>query len=428
MIFRNSILLAFFGGLSILLGIIRDRLLSDYIGVGPVLDVYNAAFRIPDWTLGIMFSFASATTVVPFITQAVHSGDVQEIKRRFSSLFIFFGGSMLALGGIVILILPFIAHLIVPGFSEEQTTLFIWATSALMVQPLLLGLSTLISSLAQVKHQFLVYSLAPLFYTATIIYSVTLYSEHGFKALIFGVIVGAAFHIIIQSYTLVRQGFGISFSAFDFTLVKEHIKFASPRSGSYMISRTRDIIFASVATTFGAGALTIYVFAQRVIDAYMQIIVQSISTASLPKLALQYVEGDTANFSKVVRKSVTYIFVLSCGMALTIFLFKDPLLVLLYGVNAPINRIGSMLILLAIGLPLLAINFYFTSAFNASKNNVALFVSNLVASTCAVMGLFIMKSNGVGLNSLGYAGIIISVVYLALLLYFYRRRVTLSTN
>lgn len=419
MIVRNSMLLAFFGGLSILLGVVRDRLLSEYVGVGPMLDVYNAAFRIPDWTLAIMLSFASATTVVPFIIKAVQQEDMQDLRRRFSSLFIFFGGAMLVLGGIVVALLPFVAHFIVPGFSVEQTHLFIYATSLLMVQPLLLGLSTLISSLAQVKHQFMVYSLAPLFYTATIIYSVTMYPVYGFKVLVYGVILGAVFHIAVQSYTLIRQGLGIDLSLFDVKLVKEHIIFAGPRSGSYIISRTRDIVFTSVATTFGPGALTIYVFAQRVIDAYMQIIVQSISTASLPKLAAHHAEGNTAHFSNLVKKSILYILFFSCGMTLTIFLFKEPLLRILYGVNAPIESIGSILMLLGIGLPLLAINFYFTSAFNASKNNVALFVSNLAATTCAIFGLFLMKVNGIGLNSLGFANIIISIVYLTFLVYFY---------
>jgi peptidoglycan biosynthesis protein MviN/MurJ (putative lipid II flippase) len=32
-----------------LLGLIRDRILAHNIGAGPVLDIYYAAFRIPDF-------------------------------------------------------------------------------------------------------------------------------------------------------------------------------------------------------------------------------------------------------------------------------------------------------------------------------------------------------------------------------------------
>ena len=100
MIFRNSVLLAFFSGLSLLLGIARDRLLSHYVGVGPMLDVYNASFRIPDLIYGIMLSFVSAVTVVPFITKAIHDNDKKELEVRFNSLLFFFSGILIVVSSL----------------------------------------------------------------------------------------------------------------------------------------------------------------------------------------------------------------------------------------------------------------------------------------------------------------------------------------
>jgi putative peptidoglycan lipid II flippase len=428
MILKNSAILAFFAGVSLLLGILRDRLLSTIVGVGPLLDVYNASFRVPDLTLGILLSLASATTVVPFLTHAVHTDDKKSLEERFSSLFIFFGGAMIVLGVIIVAALPFIVHIVVPGFNQDQMSLYVKATRILMIQPLLLGLSTLISSLAQVRHQFIVYSIAPLVYTASIVVSVIEYPKYGFSSLIVGVVVGALFHVAIQSYTLIRQEVTISLRAFNWTLMKSHLLFATPRSGSYMTSRVRDIIFASVATTFGAGALSIYVFAQRVVDAYMQVIVQSISTASLPRLALHHTKGESAASSRLIRKSISYIIFLSLGMTAFIYLFKEPLLMILYGRNAPIAAIGNLLSLFSIGLPMLAINFYFTSAFNASKNNVPIFVSNFTSSVCAVIVLLFLRKAGYGIQSLGYASIVISFVSLLLLTTFYSRKRTTSAT
>jgi putative peptidoglycan lipid II flippase len=428
MILRNSAILAFFSVVSLLLGILRDRLLATIVGVGPMLDVYNASFRVPDLALGILLSLASATTVVPFLTQAVHAHDDKELEKRFSSLFIFFGSAMVLLGIIVVVALPFVAHIIVPGFAPEQTSLYIKATSILMVQPLLLGLSTLISSLAQVRHQFVVYSVAPLVYTMAIIYSIIEYPKYGFLSLVAGVLVGAIFHIAIQSYTLIRQNVRVSFSAFDPAVLKSHLVFATPRSGSFMTSRVRDIIFASVATTFGVGALSIYIFAQRVIDAYMQIVVQSISTASLPRLALHHTKGEDDASFKLVKKSVSYIVLISLCAMLFIFLFKVPLLEILYSKNAPLNAIGDLLILFSIGMPMLAVNFYFTSAFNASKNNVPIFISNLTATIIGVVFLLYLRSTGHGIQSLGYASIMMSSVVLLMLLTFYSRKRRLSTS
>lgn len=422
MILKNSVILAFFSIVSLLLGIFRDRLLATIVGVGPMLDVYNASFRIPDLTLGILFSLASATTVVPFLTHAAHTDNKEELEKKFSSLFIFFAGAMILLGVVIVSILPFVAKYIVPGFDGAQTALYIKATSILMIQPLLLGLSTLISSLGQLRHQFIVYSTAPLVYTLAVIVSVLGYSRYGFSSLVYGVVIGAVFHIAIQSYTLLRQKIRISFSSFDWGIMKSHLIFATPRSGSYMTSRVRDIIFASVATTFGVGALSIYVFAQRVIDAYMQVVVQSISTASLPRLALHHTKGEDKESSYLIKKSISYIVFISLCAMLFIFLFKVPLLTLLYGSNAPLDRIGELLVLFSLGMPMLAINYYFTSAFNASRNNIPIFISNLTASIIGVGVLFYLRSVGYGLKSIGFASIAISFVSLLMLLAFYSRK------
>ena len=44
-----ALLLGGFAFLSQLLGLIRDRMLAHFVGAGPMLDTYYAAFRIPDF-------------------------------------------------------------------------------------------------------------------------------------------------------------------------------------------------------------------------------------------------------------------------------------------------------------------------------------------------------------------------------------------
>lgn len=49
-----AILLGFSALGSRILGLIRDRLLAGSFGAGPELDIYFAAFRIPDFVYGIL--------------------------------------------------------------------------------------------------------------------------------------------------------------------------------------------------------------------------------------------------------------------------------------------------------------------------------------------------------------------------------------
>ena len=97
MIFRNSLFLAFFSALSLLLGIVRDRLLADNVGISFTLDLYNASFRIPDLLFGSLLAFISAGTVVPFLTKEDNHGkQISPLHRliTLSSLFLFINVSI----------------------------------------------------------------------------------------------------------------------------------------------------------------------------------------------------------------------------------------------------------------------------------------------------------------------------------------------
>ena len=55
--------------LSQILGLIRDRLLASYVGAGAELDVYYAAFRIPDFLYISIASLISVTVLLPFLIE-----------------------------------------------------------------------------------------------------------------------------------------------------------------------------------------------------------------------------------------------------------------------------------------------------------------------------------------------------------------------
>jgi hypothetical protein len=146
--------LPFFSGVSILLGILRDRLLATFVGVGPVLDVYNASFRIPDLLYASILAFVTAGTVVPFLTKEDKHGHNIDPRHKLSSITLFFGGFMAIVGTLVAVTLPLYAHAIVPGFSQTELTQFIATTRLLLIQPIFLGIISLISCFAQMKNEF----------------------------------------------------------------------------------------------------------------------------------------------------------------------------------------------------------------------------------------------------------------------------------
>jgi putative peptidoglycan lipid II flippase len=323
----------------------------------------------------------------------------------------------------IVLFLPFLASFIVPGFTHEQLQLFILSTRFLMLQPLLLGLSALISCLGQVRHRFLLYSTAPLAYTFGIVLSIVfLYKPLGILGVIVGVLGGAFVGLAIQSYAIYQERLTLSLSYFSWRAIKEHLHNAIPRSGSTVISRVRDLIFASIATSLGVGALSIYVFAQRVMDAFLQVIVQSAATATLPVLSHHHATGKTGEYKKVLITNLIFITALSSLAALICILFSDDIVHILYGRGSGVDVISKMVVLLAYALPLWAINVYFVSAFSASKDGNGLFFANAIATVCSIIALLVSRAHGFGIVSLAIATWALAVIYPLLLVYFYTKK------
>jgi putative peptidoglycan lipid II flippase len=424
MILKNSSIIAFFSILSLLLGIFRDRFLSVYVGVGPVLDIYNASFRIPDLLFGVMASFVSSSIVVPFLTKEIHNNDKRNLERKFNSLFFFFALVMLVLSIVIFIILPYISAYIFPSFSEEQLSLFVTSTRILLVQPILLGLSTLISCLAQARHRFILFSITPIVYTLCIIFSIKyFYSSYGLLGIMWGVVLGAAIHLVLQSYTLFELNIKLNKNLFSKTLVLEHLHFAIPRSGSHIISQIRSLIFATVALQMGIGILSIYIFAQRILDAFIQVVIQSVSGATIPILSKHQMFDEHKEYKNVFTRIITAIILLSLLMQGISYFFGKEIVEMIYGNTSAVDEIYNLFIMLIITLPLYAVNAYLVNAF-AGKKPKSLFYANLVSSIITIIVLYLTAH--LGIVSFAYATWTVGISYFLLLLFFYKRKEVLN--
>jgi putative peptidoglycan lipid II flippase len=62
-----ALVLALSSSVSAILGLFRDRLLAGTFGAGESLDIYYAAFKIPDFIYNVIsLSLVSITALIPF--------------------------------------------------------------------------------------------------------------------------------------------------------------------------------------------------------------------------------------------------------------------------------------------------------------------------------------------------------------------------
>ncbi len=421
MILKNSIIIAFFSILSVLLGIVRDRLLATHVGIGETLDIYNAAFRIPDLLYAFSLAFVTSATVVPFLTVEDKKGDIEDPRKKLSSIFLFIGVVLTLIGAFLALTMPYYARYVVPGFTETQLATFVDVSRLLLVQPILLGLTSLVSCFAQLKNHFLLFGISPLAYSFGIIGAILyLYPVYGVTGLIYGVIIGALVSFLIQLFSLRNAKMGEVLFHFSWGHIRGLVKLGLPRTGLNIVTQIRVITFTGFATVLGPGVLSSYLFAQRITDAVVQIIQQSITSASIPVLSRDVVEHKVSLYKETVKRYVFALGGIGIIASLVLYLLRDEVIYILYGDTAQNSLIGFFLVGFLLVLPVHMMTGYLVVSLYSMKDTKSVFFAGFVSSVLGVITAYVTLPHGV--ISLVYGIMITFISSFLIILALYSRK------
>src|ERR1700754_3889163 len=110
-------LLAAFALGSQLLALVRDHLLAAAFGAGHTLDIYYAAFRIPDFLFATIASLLSLYALLPVLSRLEHENPKLVIAFLRNVLLLFFA-AMAVVAAIAFWLAPTIINSIAPGIAE----------------------------------------------------------------------------------------------------------------------------------------------------------------------------------------------------------------------------------------------------------------------------------------------------------------------
>lgn len=292
-----ALVLASFTLLSQILGIFRDRFLAGRIGTGELLDIYYAAFRIPDLLFTLAASLLSVSILMPYFT-----GELKKSKKSgykfindaFTAFFIL----IVVLSVITAILMPYFTHHLFPGFSQEALDQTVLLSRVMLLSPILLGISNLLATITQAFKQFFVYALAPIFYNLGIIIGILLfYPMFGLVGLAYGVGLGALLHMLIQLPVVMRQGFLPKFQfRISFTSLKDVLTHSLPRTLTLSMSKIVFLIFVSLASTLIPGTISIFNLSYNLQSVPLAIIGVSYSVAAFPLLVEYFNTNDLPKF------------------------------------------------------------------------------------------------------------------------------------
>ncbi len=178
------------------LALLRDRTFAHSFGAGQILDLYYAAFRVPDLVFALISSLVSAYVLIPRMTGA----SAEETRRLLSEsiTFLVIGGGVICF--VLAVFAPHLLFLIYPEFANSPyRDAFVLLARILLLQPIILGISGVVTSTSQVNHRFVLYALSPVLYNLGIIFgTVVLFPVLGLPGIGIGVLIGAVANTIIH--------------------------------------------------------------------------------------------------------------------------------------------------------------------------------------------------------------------------------------
>lgn len=302
-------LLASFAMLSLLLALVRDKLLAFTFGADHALDIYYAAFRIPDFIFATAGSLVSASILLPYFIEYFEEG--RESGRSFSnSIFTIFFLVIIVISAIAFVIAPWLIPKVMPGFNQDPyLPELIQSLRIMLLSPLLLGLSNLFSSLTQMRYRFLVYALSPVVYNAGIIIGVVFgYPHFGITGLAMGVVLGAFLHMIIQVPFLVHENLVPRFTVhLSFPQVRRVLLSTLPRTLTLSMNQLASFVLISLASLMASGSIAVYNFAFNLQSVPLTLIGASYSSAVFPTLSKMIFKGNRTGFMEKMIASAQHI-------------------------------------------------------------------------------------------------------------------------
>lgn len=293
---QAAYLLGAFAILSTILALVRDRLLAYTFGASHTLDLYYAAFRIPDFIFVSIGSLVSISVLIPFFMEKIDRSpeDAKEFIQNTFSIFFF---TIMFVAVAAFFAAPFIISILFPDFAADKGTL-IMMTRIILLSPIFLGFSNFLASITQIYKRFFVYALSPVLYNLGIIIgTIFFYPIFGIAGLAWGVGLGAFMHCFIQvPFILEKKLFPRLTWHIKFASIKRVVLLSLPRTITISSNEICELFLISFASFLTGGSISVFTFAFNLQSVPLSIIGVNYALAAFPTLTRYFNQGEPKKF------------------------------------------------------------------------------------------------------------------------------------
>jgi putative peptidoglycan lipid II flippase len=335
------------------LAILRQVLVARQFGLSRELDAFNVANNVPDLLFALISGGALAIAFIPVLTEVLTNSGRAPAWALFSHIA---NLAFLITSGLSVLVAIFAEPLvkasigIAPGFTSAQQDLVVQLMRLNLIATVIFSISGLVMAGLQSNQHFLLPALAPVFYNLGQIFGVVVLSPAkgytlgaltlpaynlGVRGLVYGVIIGAVLHLLIQVPGLIKfqfrwsPGLGLRMPA-----ERRVLRLMGPRVLTIFFIQLSFLIRDNLASRLASGSVTTLTYGWMLQQVPETLIGTAIGTALLPTLAELFTTHQIEEFRATIERAARVLIALCVPVAVALAIGLRPLLILAFNFGA----------------------------------------------------------------------------------------------
>jgi putative peptidoglycan lipid II flippase len=318
-----------------LVGLLRQVVVLNAFGTSGEMDAFTAANRVAETLFNLVAGGALASAFIPTFTGLLTKDDrpgAWKLASAIANLILL----VLTLAALLAAVFApqIVRYLLAPGFADEpaQEALTVQLLRLMLPSAVIFGLSGLAMGVLNSYQVFFIPALAPAMYQAGMILGVLFLAPSlGVFGLAWGVVLGAALHLLVQVPLLVRKHahytptLGLSQPE-----VREVGRLMGPRLLGVAAVQLNFWINTWLASHMAEGSVIGVAVAFTLMLMPQAAIAQSIAIAALPTFSAQAARGRLEEMRASLVASLRGVLLLALPASLGLLLLRQPLIALLY--------------------------------------------------------------------------------------------------
>ena len=385
--------------ISRILGMLREMLMSHYMGASIVSDAFVVAFKFPNFFRRFFAEGALNAAFVPQFAGKLAEEGTASGKKMATDIFSIMAWFLFCFVLLIELLTPYVIPVIAPGFSgtPERVELAITFTRITFPYILCISLTALLAGMLNSVDRFWAASAAPILLNIAMICSLLMIPYTSISSgilLSISVFIAGILQLGWLYWSCMRHGLALPLHLPRITDDVRHVmRQMLPGMVGAGVMQINLLIDLQLASFLPTGSMTYLYYADRLYQLPMSIFGVAIGTALLPSLSKLWRAQNTDQALGLQNKALTFALFMNMPAAVGLIVLSQPLIALLFGhgkfSDADVAQTAPALAAFASGLPAYVAGKVFTTTFfarNDTKTPVKVagfaILGNLILNLC----------------------------------------------